>query len=282
VEWKIYPKGDQYTQEELKNFVGSIANAVKYYKTGYKDTGVGKKGTLQTPATVKMKTIKDWAKLVLTLDATSITKITNSQPAGNDNLYQKLFKDMRDNNTFTANFSIDSVDEISGKTRKSILIQQAANLRLEVDNKRGEIGSKITQKETEIDNIVKEIITKKREALTTYKLDKGFEKITTGSTTEDNRQTKSDLELIKTLLEDIRFLEKNDTSQNSTESGENAAYTTITEILDKVNLTATTAEDETKDIYLVNIYEGYNKSDSEALTEFAKQTSATGKTLTDL
>jgi hypothetical protein len=224
-----------------------------------------------------MKTIKDWAKLVLVLDNASITKITNSQPAAQDNLYQKLFKDMRDNNTFTANFSIDSVDEISGKTRKNILIQQAANLRLEVDNKRSEITSKISNKETEIDDIVKEIITAKRAALAPYHLEKGFQK-----TTEDNRQTKSDLELIKTLLEDIRFLEHNDTSQNSTESQENTAYTAITEILDKVNLTTATTEEETKDIYLVNIYEGYDKSDSESLTEFEKQSSATGKTLTDL
>jgi hypothetical protein len=279
--WNIYPYGDQYSQDELKSFVGNVGTNVKYYKTGYK----GK--TLQNPTVFSIgngKVLKEWIKLVKTTfpaGSTQRTKLINSLTPTN-NTQAKMLRETW-TNAFNTNYTIDAINSITSDTRKNILIQQAASLRLEVDKKKDEIDDKITAKETEVTAIIAEIVKEKRAVLKTYNLDKGFEKKTVNNATEDNRKTKSDLELIITLLEDIRFLEKDDTNEDSTEVKENTAYTAITEILDnKVNLTTATTEDETKDIYLVNIYEGYNKSDSEALTEFEKQTTATGKTLTDL
>ena len=224
ISWNIYPQGDQYTAEELKNFAGDIANTVKYYKTGYKNK------VLQTPTVVKMKTIKDWAKLVLVLDNNAWTKISTSQPSGNDNIYQKLFGDLRDQNTFTETkgFSINAIDKDKAKIAKKMLIQKASQLSLEYDSKRDEVDRKKTAKETEIQTLINEKLKELRDSLTTHNLDKGFEDKTQDTPAGlDNRKTELEIRVILKTLKDIRFLEKDDESSLSSEDKENTAFTEL-------------------------------------------------------
>lgn len=241
IEWNIYSKGDQYTADELKEFVGNISTTPKLYKTGLKKDPKTNKWNLEAPVAVaKMKTVRDWAKLVLVLENSALTKIIhgNSSTAdttNNDNIYQKLFRDMRDWNTFTEtnDFSIDGVDENKAKIDKKLLIQKASSLSLEYDAKKSEVDRKKSDKEAEIEVLIKDKLEELRQTLTTHKIDKPFEDKSGETDGIDNRKTEKEIKTLLETLTDIRYLENDDEEAKSSLDDENTAYDALKELYDK-------------------------------------------------
>ncbi|CAG8846472.1 7636_t:CDS:2, partial [Gigaspora margarita] len=105
------------------------------------------------------------------------------------------------------------------------------DLKKQIDDKTSERDAKqteLTAKETAIDTLIKEIITKKREQLAPYNISKGFAK----TTAEDNRRGVHELYQIQTLLQEIRYLENDGNPElPSSNDDENTALTEIETIL---------------------------------------------------
>jgi len=228
---KIYKKGKEYSKDEIKNYFGDInLGTGKLYKTG------------ETPTTIKVKTIRDWAKLVLTLDSNSSAALNKIKGEKNHdtfvNPYAKLFSDLRTtekDGNFTSSshkFRIDKIYLPSLKTDRDTCIQRAALLGHEKDK----IDADITKKESELDALITEKIKELRTGLATYNIEKGFKDKTNDTPKgDDNRKTSMELTSIFKTLKDIRYLENCDESKPSTDSTngskENTAYTELETIL---------------------------------------------------
>ncbi|CAG8669375.1 7083_t:CDS:2, partial [Cetraspora pellucida] len=107
-------------------------------------------------------------------------------------------------------------------------------LKKTIDEKTKERDDKqveIQVKETQIDTLIREILSKKREQLTKYNLAKGFAK----TTTEDNRRDITELLDLNQLLLEIRYLENDgDATTLSSVDAENTALTAIEDIIQKI------------------------------------------------
>ncbi|CAG8552939.1 9596_t:CDS:2 [Cetraspora pellucida] len=142
--------------------------------------------------------------------------------------------------TFTLPESLDSIRQLKDELEMEKLgaAVKLIESRKQIEDKTQERDSKqaqIKSKETEIDTLISEIITKKREKLQTHNLSKGFAK----TSTEDNRRELFELRTIEQLLLEIRYLENDgNATANSSVADENTALTVIESIIDQVKGTA--------------------------------------------
>jgi len=107
-------------------------------------------------------------------------------------------------------------------------------LKKAIDEKTKEKDAKqveIQVKETQIDTLIREILTKKREKLNSYNISKGFAK----TASEDNRRDIMELLDLNQLLLEIRYLENDgDATALSSVDAENTALTAIEDIIQKI------------------------------------------------
>ncbi|CAG8789824.1 11437_t:CDS:10, partial [Gigaspora margarita] len=131
---------------------------------------------------------------------------------------------------FTGN--LESVNEVLDelKVQKDLEVQEVVLTNREIGKKQFEKSRKETERnnlDTKIQQLITDEITAKQTTLTNYKITDGFEDKTGETNGKDNRRTSDDLTKIKELLEDIRFLENADTSQNSSNDDENTVYSKL-------------------------------------------------------
>ena len=125
------------------------------------------------------------------------------------------------------------MDELNSKKISNAILD--TDLTKQIKEKQEQITAKqteIAKQETEINQVVQEILTKKREELKKYEIAKGFKKVDTN----DQRRGFFDLYDIQSLLLEIRYLEQEgDTTQPSSNAEENTAFTSVSEILTEVD-----------------------------------------------
>ncbi|CAG8565653.1 31439_t:CDS:2, partial [Racocetra persica] len=121
-------------------------------------------------------------------------------------------------------------DELEAAKLDSVMAGRLLQEKIDqIADEKQTIVADIKVKEGEIEGLIGEILTKKRERLTAYNISKGFAK-----TTEDNRRSLSDLYQIQQLLYEIRYLENDgDATANSSITEENTALTEIETILEE-------------------------------------------------
>jgi len=214
----IYQAGDVYDDETLEVYgieVGDkLATALYRSKLKYDETTKSWKNTDKMPINIQ-KGLKDWIKLFKSVFSTKETceKLEKGLKATNPNYL--LFNDLRTQKGTGHNFqsgtnnyrlyeSLEGIKELE----KNLLLGQGEEIQ-KIRTLRDEVGEgkrQIAGKEAEnkklrvgIQDIIDEVLEKKREALKAYKLEDGFD--------GDHQRDWITLRRIQKLILEIRYLE---------------------------------------------------------------------------
>jgi len=243
--YHLFLKGDKYTASQLKDYGIEIKANQSLYKTGSTKKEFEVKGG-----------IKGWIDLANTIiDSNNQTKLLNSLTRTNNpnwNLFNDLLASVNANtanlegisnpdNTFQKGghtYGLDTLPRSLDEYQQQLSIFKsktgADNVRVakwmeELDKKTDEK----TQKETEIDKLITDQLKELRTQLVSFKIAEGFEltKKADGTVDKDNRRTQLEIQQIKSLLEDIRYLENDgDEELSSSVTEENTAYQKLSKI----------------------------------------------------
>lgn len=227
--WQIFLKGEKWEAEKLKDY-GIIIddNKTELWKTS--------DSKISAPAGTG---IAGWLDLAhsITQEANNQTKIS---AAFSNSPTQQLLEDLKTWNqgadgfltdgTFTLPESLEEIQDIMDELETKKLNNAAEQLQIgkQIKEKNDILKQKTAefkQKETELDTLIKEIVKKQREKLTSYQISNGF--------SGQHKRTVNELYQIEKVLLNIRYLENNgDTNLPSSETAENTAYDQIWTILD--------------------------------------------------
>jgi hypothetical protein len=255
----VLGKGDAWNATKLKENFGIVINQAT--QTLYKPT---KTAVVSYPV---RGGIKGWIELGEAINDTAGGNRTKILRSFDTAPQQQLFTDLRNQicncagactnsahwnekyksfgdgtNVYTLdNFSTTSnhVDEIEKaenmlKHKKDVAVHKEVLSEEKIDEKKVEKNKKETERnglDTKIQTLITTELATRRTKLATYKITDGFEDNSKVANGKDNRRTSSDLETIKDLLDDIRFLEHADTETDSTVGDENTAYTKLETLL---------------------------------------------------
>jgi hypothetical protein len=249
--WKIALKGNMWQMESATGQLGlkdlgyeidNYGSQVKLYKSSSTKRAVNVSGG-----------VAGWLKLAKNMwSVDNKAKLHNNFMVASSNPNQLLLQDCQSitpttdyssnqNFVFGTNFALpESVEDLetivaeleAEKIGNAVITVNTKEKIAEIEGKNQTVISNLTPKDTAVQTLISEILTKKREKLAAYKLDKGFNKVDGG---EDNRREVTDLYLIQELLLELRYLENDgNPTQPSSVAVENTAYEAIEGLITKL------------------------------------------------
>ncbi|MCE8163086.1 MAG: hypothetical protein I3274_02610 [Candidatus Moeniiplasma glomeromycotorum] len=230
--WTIFLKGETYETDKLKDYGINIDSS----KTTLYKTSETEKKVLSTSGG-----ISGWLDLAhsITQNSNNLTKL---QGAFTNSPTQTLLQDLKSwtpengfvtNRTSTLPESIDSLGVVISEleTKKLNNVAEQALLARTISEKNKELKTKIGElkgKETSLNTLIQEIITKQRDQLKSYSITNGF--------TDANKRTERDLWQIRQFLLTLRYLENDgDTTALSSVPAENTASDQLETLLEKLS-----------------------------------------------
>jgi hypothetical protein len=228
--WQIFLKGEKWEKDKLADYGIKIdSTKTELYKTSETDkrtitAGTGISGWLDLAHSVSQNSANQ-SKLTAAFTNSPTQQLLtdlNGWTQGTDGF-------LTDGTNFTLPESLEAMEtilaeleskKISNATEQGLLAKQISEKNKSLKQKTDDLKAK----ETELDTLIKEIITKQRQKLTAYKISDGF--------ADQHKRTYSELFQINTSLKNIRYLE-NDGDENVPSSilAENTAFDQTEQLL---------------------------------------------------